>query len=163
MKKRDFLKTLPVWVTPIIGVVTLPAHAQTSPPFPDKPDKPDEPDEPEITCPPEENTYVYQFDRQASTRQNPLLCIRGENDCPAEYRILFAKPVLPLRYSETIEGTIPAFTGCVDLGHLLPDSVDFNGQIWEIYEYCIQVKQHPTGSEAYTSYCSNNNTGGGGR
>ena len=30
MKKRDFLKTLPLWITPVVTSISLPAHAQTS-------------------------------------------------------------------------------------------------------------------------------------
>jgi hypothetical protein len=30
MNKRDFIKTLPVWVAPVVMSVSLPAHAQTS-------------------------------------------------------------------------------------------------------------------------------------
>ena len=55
MNRRDLLKTMPLWITPVVTSVTLPAHAQTSPIIDPRGGNGDPPPD---DCLPDEDCYV---------------------------------------------------------------------------------------------------------
>ena len=161
MKKRDFLKTLPLWITPVVTSVTLPAHAQTSP----APEPRSGGDDPE--CLPDEDCYVNptcddpicteEWTKSSFAWDGNSLCNVGDGPslCPIAYVVIRfitvnqgGGPFESVQESGFIEPLGEA--GCYDFSSLMR-------KYWVAAQYdriCIRVYQddgHP--GVGYTQNC----------
>ena len=137
MKKRDFLKVMPVWMTPAVLSVTLPAHAQTSAPSV----PPSEPPEPPKEC---------EWAGSSLTLTEGTLCNTGDADAcaPLKYEIV--------RVYHSPGGGEPV-EDVVEVGEIAPLAV---GECYTfslpiaLVKHCLRVYQengHP--GIGYTQYC----------
>ena len=165
MKKRDFLKTLPLWITPVVTSVTLPAHAQTSP----APEPRSGGDDPE--CLPDEDCYVdpqcpdgdcepecpMEWTKSSFAWRDNYLCNVGDGPslCPIAYVVIRfitvnqgGEPFESVQESGFIDPLGEA--GCYDFTALI-QKYGFAAQYDRI---CIRVYQddgHP--GVGYTQNC----------